>query len=49
MVEMVNESGFRSNFDMILIRLPNGLVYPNVAVEQQTHSGDESAQKCPTS
>ena len=23
------------------IRLPNGLLYPRVEVEQQTHSGDE--------
>ena len=26
------------------IRLPNGLLYPRVEVEQRTHSGDEIAQ-----
>ena len=48
MIEMGKECGFPSNFDMPLpfylaqnARLPNGLLYPRVEVEQRTRSGDD--------
>ena len=64
MVEMGNECGFPSNFDMFRpftphktellrktelqpIKSLNGLLYPRVEVEQQTHSGDKIYQHMP--
>ena len=57
MVDLDRESGFPSNFDMPRpnnprkaklqpIKLPNGLLYPRVEVEQRTHSGDEVGPIC---